>query len=473
MQIIKWLMMVVLAALTALAPASFVQAQEVAVPASREQMTLSFAPVVKQAAPAVVNIYTRRKVQVRENVSPFMNDPFFRQFFGDQPGFSGRTRERVVSSLGSGVIIRPEGLVVTSNHVINQSQEITVVLADKREFEAKILLQDAKTDLAFLQIKADVSLPALALRDSDTLDVGELVLAIGNPFGVGQTVTQGIISALARTAVGVSDYQFFIQTDAAINPGNSGGALVDMQGRLIGINTAIYSKSGGSNGIGFAIPANMVKVLAQTAVEGGKVVRPWMGITSQPVTSEVAESVGLKTPRGVLVARVAKDGPAARAGIREGDIVLSMDGVEVADPKSLEYRIALGKVGSNAQMVVLRQSKEMALAVPLEAAPKSAEPQKMTLKGKHPLAGLVVVDITPALLEELGVEGEVQGVVVIGGSAPAVGGFAFRKGDVILQVNGEPVLDAETLESLLRKSNRQWQIILQRGNDTLTINLSR
>lgn len=442
-------------------------------PSSHAEAMLSFAPVVKKAAPAVVNIYTRRKVQVRESISPFMNDPFFRQFFGDQPGFSGRTRERVVSSLGSGVIIKSNGLVVTSNHVIQDSQEITVVLADKREFEAKIILQDRKTDLAFLQISSRESLPALELRDSDTLEVGDLVMAIGNPFGVGQTVTQGIISALARTAVGVSDYQFFIQTDAAINPGNSGGALVDMQGRLIGINTAIYSKDGGSNGVGFAIPANMVRSLMESTVEGGKVVRPWIGISSQPVTSEVAESMGLKTPRGVLVARVVAGSPAARAGLHEGDIVLAIDGVEVADPKSLEYRIALGKLGTKAALLVLRQGKETTLAMPLEAAPANAKLQKRVLKGSHPLSGLVVVELTPEIASEMGLDESVQGVVVVGGSAPAIGGFVFRKGDVIAQVNGHEIANADDLETTLKKSLRQWQMIVRRGDEMLTVTLTR
>ena len=249
-----------------------------------------------------MNIFARGHVTVTDNASPFANDPFFRQFFGQQNfAFGGRPREAVISSLGSGVIIKPDGLIVTSFHVIKDAQEITVVLSDKREFDAKVVLRDPQSDLAFLKIDAGAPLPYLELRDSDTLEVGDLVLAIGNPFGVGQTVTNGIVSGLARKAAGVSDYQFFIQTDAAINPGNSGGALVDMGGRLIGINTAIYSNSGGSLGIGFAIPANMVRSLLGSKVAGGRVVHPWLGLAVQQVTPEIAESLGIKSSQGVIV----------------------------------------------------------------------------------------------------------------------------------------------------------------------------
>src|SRR6266571_3298523 len=272
-------------------------AQQRQVPASAGQLELSFAPIVKRVAPAVVNVYAARIVA---NNNPFLADPFFRQFFGAVP------REQVERALGSGVIVDPTGLVVTNYHVIEGASQVKVALADKREFEADIVLKDQRSDLAVLRVKgAKERFPTLQFADSDELQVGDVVLAIGDPFGVGQTVTHGIVSAVARTQVGISDYQFFIQTDAAINPGNSGGALVDLGGRLVGINTAIFSRSGGSQGIGFAIPANMVKVVVASAKSGGSTVkRPWLGARLQGVTPEIADSLGLKRPTGALIASI-------------------------------------------------------------------------------------------------------------------------------------------------------------------------
>ena len=270
-------------------------------PSSRLSLQLSYAPVVKIAAPAVVNVYVKKRVRPRRN--SLLNDPFFRRFFD---GNFGLPRERVQNSLGSGVIVSPGGIIVTNHHVIKGGAdgEIKVVLADKREYTAHLILKDERTDLAILRIEArGQRFPFLEFKDSDGLEVGDLVLAIGNPFGVGQTVTSGIISALARTRVGISDYQFFIQTDAAINPGNSGGALVSMDGQLVGINTAIYSRGGGSIGIGFAIPANMVRLVVQSAMRGGKVQRPWFGAKLQPVSRDIAVSLGLDRRIGLLTAR--------------------------------------------------------------------------------------------------------------------------------------------------------------------------
>ncbi|HEX2752884.1 MAG TPA: trypsin-like peptidase domain-containing protein, partial [Alphaproteobacteria bacterium] len=281
------------------------------VPRSKTEVRHSFAPLVKKTGPAVVNIYAKRVVRQRF-VSPFFNDPFFGQFFGT-PGFGGQVRERVESSLGSGVIVDAKGLIATNTHVIQGAVEIRVVTADGREFDAEKVLMDDRTDLAILKINpAGEALPYLDLADSDTLEVGDLVLAIGNPFGIGQTVTGGIVSGLARTGVGPTDYRFFIQTDAAINPGNSGGALVDVDGKLIGINTMIFSRDGGSLGIGFAIPANMVATVIQASRSGGgRIVRPWTGVNAQPVTPELLESLGLNRARGALITRVHPQSPAA------------------------------------------------------------------------------------------------------------------------------------------------------------------
>ncbi|PCI44922.1 MAG: serine protease, partial [Alphaproteobacteria bacterium] len=305
-------------------PSGEILAADKKVPSSKIEVQLSYAPVVKRAAPAVVNIYTKRVVRTR-SYSPFANDPFFQRFFGDRLG--GRPRERIQRSLGSGVIVGEDGVIVTNHHVVEGADEITVALSDRREYDAEIILDDEKADLAILRINTGgEKLPTLKFSDSDTVEVGDLVLAIGNPFGVGQTVTSGIVSALARTQVSGQDYQFFIQTDAAVNPGNSGGALIGMNGELIGINTAIFSRSGGSNGIGFAIPANMVRHVVSSALMGGELVRPWFGGGGQAVTSDIAESLGFDRPGGILVDDIYAGGPADKAGLEQGDVILSIDG---------------------------------------------------------------------------------------------------------------------------------------------------
>ncbi|MFN5279814.1 trypsin-like peptidase domain-containing protein, partial [Bradyrhizobium sp.] len=311
-------------------------AQDRRVPSSQAELQLSYAPIVQRVQPAVVNVYAAKTVQ---NRNPFLDDPIFRRFFG----VPGQQPEQMQRSLGSGVMVDGSGLVVTNNHVIEGADQVKVSLSDKREFEAEIVLKDSRTDLAVLRLKGTnkEKFTTLDFANSDQLQVGDVVLAIGNPFGVGQTVTHGIISALARTQVGITDYQFFIQTDAAINPGNSGGALVDMTGRLAGINTAIFSRSGGSQGIGFAIPANMVRVVVASAKSGGKAVkRPWLGARLQAVTPEIAETLGLKLPTGALVANVAPNSPAAKAGLKLSDLIVGIDGQSIDDPNAFDYRFA-------------------------------------------------------------------------------------------------------------------------------------
>src|SRR3982075_1667191 len=332
-------------------------AQERRVPTSPTELRLSYAPVVQRVAPGVVNVYAAKTVSVR---NPLFDDPIFRRFFG-MPGGSG---EQVQRSLGSGVVIDSSGLVVTNNHVIEGADQVKVSLSDKREFEAEMVLKDARSDLAVLRIKArNERFPALEFSDSDALEVGDIVLAIGNPFAVGQTVTHGIVSAVARTQVGISDYQFFIQTDAAINPGNSGGALVDLGGRLVGINTAIFSRSGGTQGIGFAIPANMVKVVVASARSGGSTVkRPWLGARLQAVTPEIADSLGLKRPAGALIATVTSASPAGRGGLKTSDLIVAIDGQPVEDPNAFEYRFATKAIGGSVRLGVVRAGKEVAVA---------------------------------------------------------------------------------------------------------------
>lgn len=442
-------------------------AQAVEVPSSREQITLSFSPVVKRAVPAVVNIFTHHVEKV-QTLSPFMDDPLFSQFFGG--GMGGMPRERVVNSLGSGVIVGEDGTIVTSYHVVKGSESITIALSDKREFEGKVEKVDERSDLAVLKVDTKgAKLPALALRDSASLEVGDVVLAIGNPFGVGQTVTSGIISALARSAESVSDYQFFIQTDAAINPGNSGGALVDMQGRLIGINTAIYTRTGGYQGIGFAIPADMVKaVLNGKTGENGHIVRPWFGVSIQPVTKEVAEAQGLRTARGVLIQQVLKNSPAESAGIHPGDVLLKLAGGDVDDSQSLNYHIATTGMSKPVEALVWRGGKELSLTVTFTAPPAQPQAKLVTLKGNHPLNNVVVTDITPEMAEELKLEGNIHAVVVVKGSGGNFG-MGLSAGDLIVGVNNKEVHSVAELQTALAKRTRGFQINIIRGGMSLTM----
>ena len=447
-------------------------ATERAVPQTREQIRLSFAPVVEQTAPAVVNIYTKRTVEQRSGLRLF-NDPFFQRFFGDRFGF-GEPRQREQRSLGSGVILDASGLVVTNHHVIKGAQEITVVLSDRREFPAEVAVTDEESDLAVLRIDPrGADLPALELGDSDALKVGDLVLAIGNPFGVGQTVTSGIVSGLARTHVGITDYNFFIQTDAAINPGNSGGALVTLDGKLVGVNTAIYSKSGGSVGIGFAIPANMVRTVLASARDGGEIARPWLGLTGQTVTADLAEGLGLDRPGGVIVRQTYAGGPADEAGLSRGDVVRAVDGKPVEDMESLRYRVATHEPGGTAGLTAWRpQRGEVDLTLPLQRPPETPPRNETVLDGRQPLAGAKVANLSPALAEELDMPGLWSGVVVlaVARGSPAVR-FGFRPGDVLLSVNGEDVERVEDLRRTLEEAGH-WHIRYRRDGRVRSVEIS-
>jgi Do/DeqQ family serine protease len=438
-------------------------AQERRVPTGAE-LKLSFAPIVQRVAPAVVNVYAAKVV---ENRNPLFEDPLFRRFFGspDLP------RERVQRSLGSGVIVDPSGLVVTNNHVIEGASEVKVALADKREFEAEVVLKDPRTDLAVMRIKDQRErFPALEFGDSDDLQVGDVVLAIGNPFAVGQTVTQGIVSALARTQIGITDYQFFIQTDAAINPGNSGGALVDVHGRLAGINTAIYSRSGGSIGIGFAIPANMVKVIVASArVGGGAVRRPWLGAKLQAVTSEIADSLNLKRPSGALVATVSPRSPAARAGLKTGDVIVAIDGQIIDDPNAFDYRFTTKPLGHTAQLGVLRGGRETRLNVALETAPETPR-EEIVIRSRSPFQGVRVANLSPALAEELRLDTSAEGVAIVEVADNSLArNFGFQRGDRILTVNNDRITRTRDLERIAGQQNRLWRITIERGGKQLSV----
>jgi Do/DeqQ family serine protease len=435
------------------------------VPRSRAEIALSFAPIVKKAAPAVVNVFASRVERMPAN--PFLDDPIFRRFFGEG-GMPGRPN--TAQSLGSGVIVDPAGLVVTNNHVIEGMTDVRVALADKREIPAKILLRDAGTDLAVLKLAEGANFPTMELGDSDALEVGDLVLAIGNPFGVGQTVTQGIVSALARTHVGISDYGFFIQTDAAINPGNSGGPLVDMNARVLGINSAIFSKSGGSVGIGFAIPVNMVKSVLLAAKGGGKVVRrPWLGATLQTISQEIAEGLGLYRPTGALLADVDPRGPAAEAGLKRGDVIVSVDGQNADDPEAVGYRLATKPLGGQATLGVLRGGKKIVAQMRLSPAPETPPRDMIRLKGGSPFAGATVVNISPAVIEEMSVQGATNGVVIsaVEDDSPAQQ-LNLQRGDVILAVNDQKVDATRDLERLAASRAYYWKITLARGGQVVT-----
>ncbi|MTJ81611.1 MAG: Do family serine endopeptidase [Telmatospirillum sp.] len=437
------------------------------VPQSREQLQLSFAPVVRQAAPAVVNIYTRKVVRT---MSPMFADPFFRQFFGNQMGLP---QERVQRSLGSGVIVKADGTVVTNNHVIRDSDEITVVLADRREFEATVVGADERTDLAVLKISTgDQSLPVLPLGDSDAIEVGDVVLAIGNPFGVGQTVTMGIVSALARTAVGGTDYRSFIQTDAAINPGNSGGALVDLQGRLVGVNSAIFSsgQGGGSIGIGFAIPSTMVKAVLSGITTGGKAVRPWLGATGQAVTSEMFQSLQLARPVGVLVNGVQAGSPAEQAGLKVGDVIVSVNGHEVDDPEGLRFRIATLTVGTTAQLTVSRGGQERQVQARLQPPPENPPRDTSEINGHNPFSGATVANMNPALAEEMGASSGDGGVVITRIRPGTIANrLQFQPGDFIVKINGRPIGSVSELKGVLAGQGRGWAMAIRRGGETFTL----
>lgn len=450
-------------ALAQSSPFDFLRRGESRPPSSKAEISMSFAPVVKAAAPAVVNVYGSARAERARN--PFEGDPFFERFFGN------RGPERARQSVGSGVIVTKDGLVVTNHHVIEGMTEIKVALADRREFEAEVRLRDPKSDLAVLKIKSSEAFPALEFANSDELEVGDLVLAIGNPFGVGQTVTQGIISALARTQVGVSDYQFFVQTDAAINPGNSGGALVDMAGRVVGINTAIFSRSGGSHGIGFAIPANMVRSVLESARSGGGVVRrPWFGASLQPVTQELAETLNLARPVGALVAGVVAGGPAEQAGLKRLDVISHVDGVAIDDPDGFGYRFGTRVIGGQVPMTVIRAGKPQEIRVALVAAPERPARELVKISANSPFRGLSVVNNNPAVKEEFSVHGIDDGVVVsaieAGSTAEQLG---FKPGDVILALNGQRIENTAAFDRMMRAGRTYlWRVTFNREGQTFT-----
>lgn len=442
----------------------------VTVPHSEAQIQMSFSPIVKKVAPSVVNIYTKRVVTQAAN--PFMNDPFFSQFFGSQG--LGVPRQRLENSLGSGVIVDADGLVVTNAHVVKNADQTTVMLSDGREFEAKIALVDEASDIALLRFDAKgEKLPFAALQPSETLEVGDLVIAIGNPFGVGQTVTSGIVSALARSSMNISDFNFFIQTDAAINPGNSGGPLVSMSGGVVGINSAIYSRDGGSLGIGFSIPSEMVATIIAAEAAGQTdgthgIKRPWVGITVQDITSDIASSLGLSRPAGALVSGLHPASPARDAGLQQGDVVTAVNGKSIRDSAELRFRLAMVPIGQSAELTFLHKGVSKTGTMKAISPPDSPARDTTVLKGQNPFEGLTVVNINPAVAVELGLLEE-KGVAITELAPNHEISRVLRKGDIIVSLNGQPISTVKALVELLKKPSQTYRIILLNGGQTRQI----
>jgi Do/DeqQ family serine protease len=442
-------------------PANLPPPEHRQIPTDTATMRLSFAPIVKRVAPAVVNVYSRRVVRTQV-------DPFWGLFMG-----GAIPQERIAQSLGSGSIVRSDGVILTNHHVIAGAQEITVVTADRREWPAKVLLDDPRADLAVLKIDpGGEALPTIAIENSNDIQVGDLVLAIGDPFGVGQTVTNGIVSALARSDIGEGGFTSFIQTDAAINPGNSGGPLVDMDGNLIGVNTAILSGSGTSSGVGFAIPAALVRQVVATAVQGAHaVVRPWLGLKGQAVTGEMARSLGMASPEGVLAAQVWPGGPAAQAGIKSGDVITSVNGAPVNDPTALNYSVATLAPGQSVTLTVRTPAgAARTLSARLESPPDTPPKDEHVISGENPLSGATVINLSPAGATDLGLDPFAgTGVVVASVGGGYAANLGLQPGDFIRQVNGRPVATVAELLSTLSAPTDAWTLTIQRGNQTMTV----
>jgi serine protease Do len=433
----------------------------------------SFSPIIKQVAPAVVrvNVTERAKNVPAPELPPFFNDPQFRQFFGNPFGNDGRRgrpmqRQPEQQGLGSGVIVSADGYILTNNHVVSGADVIKVSLNDGRELTAKVVGSDPKSDLAVIKVDAK-DLPAVTFTDSDQIEVGDRVLAIGNPFGIGQTVTSGMVSALGRSTGMGLEYEDFIQTDAAINPGNSGGALIDVKGRLVGINTAIYSRSGGFQGIGFAIPSNMARSVMEQLVANGKVVRGYLGISMQPISDELAEQFSLKSREGVLVAEIVQGSPAAKAGLESGDVIVKFQGRDVKDPRTFRLAVANLSPGTEVNLEVLRQGKTEKIKLKVGEQPKdmSVASRSGGRQDEGTLNGVGVADLEPAARREFGIPSRIQGALVVDvdpSSAAAQAGL--QPGDVIQEINREPVRSADdaikltdssdTKKTLLRVWNR-------------------
>jgi len=435
--------------------------------------TSGFAPVAKKVLPAVVNIASSKTIRFSDqgSQSPFFSDPFFRQFFGDGSSSSRMPREQRERSLGSGVIVNADGYILTNSHVVAGADEITISLGDKREFKGRVVGTDPKTDVAVVKIEAK-GLPVLAFGDSSKVQVGEFALAVGNPFGVGQTLTMGIISATGRRGLDIEDYEDFIQTDAAVNPGNSGGALVNVRGELIGINTAIVSGgTGGNQGVGFAVPVNMARGVMDEILKHGKVTRGWLGVAIQPVSPEIAKAFGLTgEPRGALVADVTPHSPAERSGINKGDIILNLNGVPVSDSQELRLKISMMAPGTTVNLKLLRDRQERDIAVTLAESSTKAEsevnPAGNAIPGTR--LGISVEQLTPQIARQLNLPSEIKGVVVTDVTPGSPADERVQRGDVIQEVDRKPIMTVDQFQRAIQQAGNQPVLLLiDRGGEHL------
>jgi serine protease Do len=428
--------------------------------------------VANASKPAVVNITSTTTVHMRGFQSPFFDDPFFRQFFGNQFRSFEMPKDFKQSGVGSGVIVDGEGYILTNNHVIKDADDIKVKLSDKKTYKGKVVGTDPKTDLAVIKISAN-NLPVMKLGNSDELKVGDKVIAIGNPLGLNQTVTSGIISATGRADVGIADYEDFIQTDAPINPGNSGGALVNVKGELIGINTAIFSTSGGYQGIGFAIPSNMAKVVMENLIKHGKVIRGWLGVSIQPITPDLAKELGVKDEKGALVADVMEGSPAEKSRLKRGDVIIELDGKAVTDITSLRNMVAGINPGKEVTIKYLRDGNSKTVKVKIEELP--AQTQQQPGKFDNQLNGVSVQNITPDVRKSLDIPQRVKGVIINDVDANSAAAGILTQGDIIIEVNRKKIGNIMEYQAIVSRipSGQNILLLIYRNGSNLFITLQK
>ena len=434
----------------------------------------AMAEVTAAVKPAIVNIATTRTVKVSGGGDPFFDDPFFKRFFGEQ--FSRQRqqpKEHKSAGLGSGVIVSSDGYIITNSHVIKDADEIKVTLTDKKEYAGRVIGSDPKTEIAVVKIEAK-DLPTVFWGNSDALQVGEVVLAVGNPYGLNQTVTMGIVSALGRANVGIADYEDFIQTDAAINPGNSGGALVNIKGELIGINTAIYTTSGGYQGIGFAIPSNMVKSIMASLIKEGKVTRGWLGVTIQKVTPELAKQFNLKEDAGALVGDIMENSPAEKAGLQRGDIILEYDGKKIEEPNILRNMVANNLPGEEHTAMVMRDGKTKNVAITIGELPSDAQQPVETGDYQNVMKGITVQDVSPELAKKLRIPDKIKGVIISDIEDSSMAAGILAQGDVIQEINRRKVTGTKNYTDVVSKIKKDESVLLLvfRGGSSLFVTLS-
>jgi serine protease Do len=418
----------------------------------------AMAEVTSAVKPAIVNISTTRTVKVAGGRDPFLDDPFFKRFFGDN-FHQKQPKEQKSVGLGSGVIVSSDGYIITNYHVVKDADEIKVLMSDKKEFSGRVIGSDPKTEISVVKIEA-TKLPTVSWGDSGALQVGEVVLAVGNPYGLNQTVTMGIVSALGRANVGIADYEDFIQTDAAINPGNSGGALVNIKGELVGINTAIYSTSGGYQGIGFAIPSNMVKTVIDSLIKKGKVVRGWVGVSIQEITPELAKQFQLKDEVGALVGDVVENGPAEKAGLKRGDVIIEYDGKKIEEPNSLRNMVANTSPGEKHQMKVLRDGKTVTVQLTIGELPPEAQEEVATGDYENVMKGITVQDITSDLAQKLKIPERIKGVIITDIDEESIAVGILAAGDVIQEINRKKVGNAKDYKDIVSKIKKDEDVLM-------------